>query len=227
MNQESSQKYSQKWAEVDRYLASHLVEEDPVLQQVLVNNHQAGLPAHDVASNQGKLLALFAQICGAQKVLEIGTLGAYSTIWLARALPEPGKVVTLEADPHHARVAQTNIELAGLQDKITLHTGPASETLPGLTAEAPFDLIFIDADKPGNPFYLEWALKLSKPGTLIIGDNVVRDGAVVDPHSDDARVQGVRRFIEMIEQEPRLSATALQTVGSKGWDGFVLARVIG
>lgn len=135
--------------------------------------------------------------------------------------------MTLEADPHHARVAKTNIELAGLQDKITLHVGPAAQTLPGLQAEAPFDLIFIDADKPGNPLYLEWALKLSKPGTLIIGDNVVREGAVVDPHSDDARVQGVRRFIEMIEQEPRLSATALQTVGSKGWDGFVLARVTG
>lgn len=226
MNTESPQEYSQKWTKVDNYLVSHLVEDDPVLQQVLANNHQAGLPAHDVAPNQGKLLALFAQITGAQKVLEIGTLGAYSTIWLARALPALGKVVTLEADPHHARVAQTNIDLAGLREKITLHTGPASETLPTLTAEAPFDLIFIDADKPSNPLYLEWALKLSKPGTLIIGDNVVRDGAVVDPHSDDARVQGVRRFIAMIEQEPRLSATALQTVGSKGWDGFVLARVI-
>mgnify|MGYP003365578386 CR=1 FL=1 len=226
MNSVNSQEDSQKWAEVDSYLVSHLVDDDPVLQQVLNNNHQAGLPAHDVAPNQGKLLALFVQITGAQKVLEIGTLGAYSTIWLARALPVSGKVVTLEADPHHARVAQTNIDLAGLQDKITLHTGLASETLPMLTAEAPFDLIFIDADKPSNPLYLEWALKLSKPGTLIIGDNVVRDGAVVDAHSDDARVQGVRRFIEMIEYEPRLSATALQTVGSKGWDGFVLARVV-
>ncbi|MBU9817797.1 O-methyltransferase [Rahnella sp. C60] len=227
MSQGSQEEYNGKWVAVDDYLVSHLVQSDPVLEQVLKNNHQAGLPAHDVAPNQGKLLALLAQITGAQKVLEIGTLGAYSTLWLARALPALGKVVTLEADPHHARVAKTNIELAGLQDKITLHVGPAAQTLPGLQAEAPFDLIFIDADKPGNPLYLEWALKLSKPGTLIIGDNVVREGAVVDPHSDDARVQGVRRFIEMIEQEPRLSATALQTVGSKGWDGFVLARVTG
>lgn len=227
MSQGSQEEYNGKWAAVDNYLVSHLVESDPVLEQVLKNNHLAGLPAHDVAPNQGKLLALLAQITGAQKVLEIGTLGAYSTLWLARALPVLGKVVTLEADPHHARVAQINIDLAGLQDKITLHTGPASETLPTLQAEAPFDLIFIDADKPNNPLYLEWALKLSKPGTLIIGDNVVREGAVVDAHSNDARVQGVRRFIEMIEQESRLSATALQTVGSKGWDGFVIARVTG
>ncbi|MFU2317551.1 O-methyltransferase [Rahnella sp. PCH160] len=227
MSQLSPEKYAEKWTEVDHYLVSHLVEIDPVLEQVLKNNHEAGLPAHDVAPNQGKLLAMFIQMTGAQKVLEIGTLGAYSTIWMARALSASGCVVTLEADPHHARVAQTNIELAGLQDKITLHTGPASATLPSLVAHAPFDLIFIDADKPNNPLYLEWALKLSKPGTLIIGDNVVRDGEVADPHCDDARVQGVRRFIAMIEKEPRLSATALQTVGSKGWDGFVLARVIG
>lgn len=227
MSQVSPEQYAEKWTEVDHYLVSHLVESDPVLEQVLINNHQAGLPAHDVAPNQGKLLAMFVQMTGAQKVLEIGTLGAYSTLWMARALPASGCVVTLEADPHHARVAQANIELAGLQDKITLHTGAASDTLPSLTTQAPFDLIFIDADKPSNPLYLEWALKLSKPGTLIIGDNVVRDGEVANSHSDDARVQGVRRFIEMIEKEPRLSATALQTVGSKGWDGFVLARVTG
>ncbi len=227
MSELSPAQYSDKWTQVDNYLVSHLIEDDPILEQVLENNREGGLPAHDVAPNQGKLLAFFAQMIGAHRVLEIGTLGAYSTLWLARAIPDGGSVVTLEADPHHAKIAQANILLAGLQDKITLHVGAASDTLPLLEAEAPFDLIFIDADKPSNPLYLAWALKLSKTGTLIIGDNVVRNGAVVEPNSDDARVQGVRRFIEMIEREPRLTATALQTVGSKGWDGFVLARVIG
>jgi predicted O-methyltransferase YrrM len=163
---------------------------------------------------------------GAKRILEIGTLGAYSTVWLARALPEGGEVVTLEADQHHAQVARQNIELAGLQSRIKLHQGPALDTLPALIDSGPFDMIFIDADKPNNPHYLQWALKLSRPGTLIIGDNVVRDGEVVNPASDDDRVQGVRSFFDLIAEEPRLSATALQTVGSKGWDGFLLARVL-
>lgn len=185
-----------KWTQVDRYIVDSLVETDEVLETVLFNNARANLPAHDVAPNQGKLLALFAQMVGARRILEIGTLGAYSTIWMARALPAGGQVVTLEADPHHARIAQTNIELAGLGKVITLHQGPALETLPTLPKDQPFDMIFIDADKPSNPEYLQWALALSHPGTLIVA-------------------------------EPRLTATALQTVGSKGWDGFTLALVKG
>jgi predicted O-methyltransferase YrrM len=217
---------SEKWQQVDRYIVDKLVESDDVLAAILDNNARAGLPAHDVAPNQGKLLALFAQMVGAKRILEIGTLGAYSTVWLALALPEGGEVVTLEADEHHAAVARRNIELAGLQSRIKLYQGPALDTLPSLIGSAPFDMIFIDAYKPNNPHYLKWALKLSRPGTLIIGDNVVRDGEVVNPASDDDRVRGVRRFFDLIAEEPRLSATALQTVGSKGWDGFLLARVV-
>ncbi|KAA8729372.1 O-methyltransferase [Ewingella americana] len=217
---------SEKWQQVDSYIVDKLVGSDDTLDAILQNNARAGLPAHDVAPNQGKLLALFAQMVGAKRILEIGTLGAYSTVWLARALPEGGEVVTLEADQHHAQVARQNIELAGLQSRIKLHQGPALDTLPALIDSGPFDMIFIDADKPNNPHYLQWALKLSRPGTLIIGDNVVRDGEVVNPASDDDRVQGVRSFFDLIAEEPRLSATALQTVGSKGWDGFLLARVL-
>lgn len=215
-----------QWSDVDEYLVSSLIPTDSVFQQILLNNLAAGLPAHDVAPNQGKFLQLLVEITGARKILEIGTLGAYSSVWMARALPADGKLVTLEADPHHAEVAQKNIQLAGLETVIDLHIGPAAETLAHLGGEAPFDLIFIDADKPNNPVYLEWALKYSRPGTLIIGDNVVRDGEVANPESDDDRVQGVRTFIELMGNNPRLSVTALQTVGSKGWDGFTLARVL-
>lgn len=214
-----------QWSEVDNYLIENLVPTDAVLAQVLENNHRAGLPAHDVAANQGQLLALFVRMVGAKSILEIGTLGAYSTIWMARELPPGGRLITLEADPLHARVARENIALAGLEDRITLREGPALDTLATLEDTAPFDLIFIDADKPNNPYYLQWALKYSRPGTLIIGDNVVRDGEVTHPDSDDERVQGVRRFIEMMRNDPRLTATALQTVGIKGWDGFTLAWV--
>ncbi|MBU4683612.1 O-methyltransferase [Cedecea davisae] len=215
-----------QWSDVDEYLVSSLIPTDSVFQQILLNNLAAGLPAHDVAPNQGKFLQLLVEITGARKILEIGTLGAYSSVWMARALPADGKLVTLEADPHHAEVAQKNIQLAGLETVINLHIGPAAKTLAHLGGEAPFDLIFIDADKPNNPVYLEWALKYSRPGTLIIGDNVVRDGEVANPESDDDRVQGVRTFIELMGNNPRLSVTALQTVGSKGWDGFTLARVL-
>lgn len=214
-----------QWSDVDEYLVHSLIPSDDIFQQILVNNHAAGLPAHDVAPNQGKFLQLLVEITGARKILEIGTLGAYSSIWMARALPADGKLITLEADPRHAEVAQKNIKLAGLEKYIDLHLGPAAETLANLGSEAPFDLIFIDADKPTNPVYLEWALKYSRPGTLIIGDNVVRDGEVANPESIDDRVQGVRTFIELMGNNPNLSATALQTVGSKGWDGFTLARV--
>ena len=214
-----------QWSEVDNYLIENLVPTDAVLAQVLENNHRAGLPAHDVAANQGQLLALFVRMVGAKSILEIGTLGAYSTIWMARELPPGGRLITLEADSLHARVARENIALAGLEERITLREGQALDTLATLEDAAPFDLIFIDADKPNNPYYLQWALKYSRPGTLIIGDNVVRDGEVTHPDSDDERVQGVRRFIEMMRNDPRLTATALQTVGIKGWDGFTLAWV--
>ncbi|WP_024557491.1 O-methyltransferase [Franconibacter pulveris 1160] len=213
-----------KWSAVDEYLVNTLLPADPVLDNLLLHNQQSSLPPIDVAPNQGQLLALLVHISGARKVLEIGTLGGYSTVWMARALPEDGCVVTLEADAHHARVAQENICSAGLNN-VEIRVGPAADTLPGLAALAPFDLIFIDADKPNDPLYLEWALKYSRSGTLIIGDNVVRDGEVTNPESPDERVQGVRKFIEMLGQDPRLTVTALQTVGSKGWDGFTLARV--
>ncbi len=214
-----------QWKQVDAYMAEKLIAEDPAMDAVLQRNADAGLPNHDVAANQGKLLNLFAQMCGARHVLEIGTLGGYSTIWLARALPEGGKVVTLEYSAKHAEIAQQNIDAAGVAEKIEILIGAAAETLPQLQDRAPFDLIFIDADKPNNPVYLEWALKLSRKGTVIIGDNVVRNGVVTDPQSEDANVIGVRRFFDMMAAEPRLEATALQTVGSKGWDGFTLAIV--
>ena len=215
----------QQWTQVDEYICERLVPEDEALRAALENNAAHGLPAHDVAPNQGKLLHLFARMVNACKVLEIGTLGGYSTIWLARALPGDGLVVTLEFEPKHAEVARTNIARAGLSHKVEQHVGPALDSLPRLGAHAPFDLIFIDADKPNNPGYLEWAMRYSRPGTVIIGDNVVRDGAVADPHSTDNRVQGVRRFFDMMAADKRLSATALQSVGSKGWDGFSIAIV--
>jgi len=216
---------SEQWAQVDRYIVDCLVEQDAPLLQALDANSAAGLPDHDVAPNQGKLLQLFARMVNARRILEIGTLGGYSTIWLARALPPDGTLVTLEANERHAAVARRNVANAGLSAQVALRVGPALLSLPQLQAEAPFDLIFIDADKPGNPDYLQWALRLSRPGTAIVGDNVVRNGAVTDAASKDASVQGVRRFFDMMAQEPRLSATALQTVGSKGWDGFSLAIV--
>jgi predicted O-methyltransferase YrrM len=217
----------QNWSAVDNYMISSLIPDDDVLSQVLENNKRAGLPEHDVAANQGQLLALFVRMTQARRILEIGTLGAYSSIWMARALPPDGKLITLEADPTHADVARQNIRLAGLNDRIELIEGPALNSLENFGDVPPFDLIFIDADKPNNPGYLEWALHYSRPGTVIIGDNVVRDGEVINGQSDDARVLGVRRFIEMIGDNPRLTATALQTVGVKGWDGFTLAMVNG
>jgi predicted O-methyltransferase YrrM len=187
----------------------------------------AGLPAYAVSPTQGKLLFLLAQVQGARNILELGTLGGYSTIWLARALPPGGKLVTLEASQKHAEVAQANIANAGLADRVELRVGPALDTLPQLAAEgrSPFDLIFIDADKENNPLYFTWALKLSRRGTVIIVDNVVRDGAVVDSAKPDPVIQGIRRFHEMLAAEPRATATAIQTVGSKGYDGFTLIRV--
>ncbi len=213
----------ERWTAVDDYLTGALVPSDAALEAALDASDAAALPREAVSPTQGKLLHLLARSIGAKNILEIGTLGGYSTIWLARALPTGGRLVTLEANATHAEVARSNIANAGLADIVTLHQGPALDSLA--TLAGPFDMIFIDADKPSNPAYLEWAVKLSRPGTLIIGDNVVRDGAVTDPTSADPKVQGVRRFIELIAENPRLDATALQTVGSKGYDGFVLALV--
>ena len=221
---------SQKqWTAVDRYFAETLVPSDPVLDAALQANTKAGLPAIDVAPNQGKFLQLLVQLRGARRILEIGTLGGYSSIWMARALPADGRLTTLEFSPKHAEVARANIAHAGLGKIVEIRVGPALETLAKMEKEGtePFDLIFIDADKPNNPNYLSWALKFSRPGTLLIGDNIVREGEVADPTSSDPNVQGQRRFLELMAAEPRLSATALQTVGSKGYDGFAMALVLG
>jgi len=220
--------HSAQWAAVDRYFTDLLVPPDEALEAALQSSDEAGLPPINVAPNQGKLLQLLARIAGARRILEIGTLGGYSTIWLARALPEDGCLVSLESDRHYAAVARANLERAGLGERVEVRLGRALDTLDALaTAGAPpFDLVFIDADKRSNPQYLEYALRFSRPGTLIIGDNVVRNGRVTDAGCDDADVQGVRRFCEMMAQHPRLSATAIQTVGSKGWDGFSLALVL-
>jgi predicted O-methyltransferase YrrM len=216
----------QTWTAVDRYFEDLLAPGDDVLAAALAASDAAGLPPHQVAANQGKLLALLARLCGAQAILEIGTLGGYSTIWLGRALPPGGRVVTLESNPRHAEVARANLARAGLEAVVDVRVGRAVDSLAALAAEGagPFDLVFIDADKPSNPDYLAWALRLTRAGSVIVADNVVRDGRVVDP-GGDASVQGVRRFLERVAAEPRLSATALQTVGSKGYDGFALALV--
>lgn len=220
---------SQKqWTAVDHYITDLLVPADTALESALEASAAAGLPPINVSPNQGKLLHLMARAQGARHILEIGTLAGYSTIWLARALPANGRLITLEVDVNCAAVARANIARAGLADVIELRVGPAQESLPQLAAErrGPFDLIFIDADKPSYADYFTWALKLSRRGSLIIADNVVRNGAVTDPASSDPRVQGVRRFNELLAAEPRVSATAIQTVGTKGYDGFALAVVV-
>ncbi|WP_047237010.1 O-methyltransferase [Chromobacterium subtsugae] len=216
-----------QWNEVDDYFSRSLVQQDAALEAALADSAAAGLPAINVAPNQGKFLHLLARIHGARRILEIGTLGGYSAIWLARALPADGRLVTLEYDPRHAEVAAANLARAGQAAKTEIRQGAALDSLAQLIAEgaAPFDLIFIDADKPNNPHYLELALRLSRPGTVIVGDNVVRQGEVANAGSVDPAVQGTRRFIELLGANPRLSATALQTVGGKGYDGFALAIV--
>jgi predicted O-methyltransferase YrrM len=222
----------ERWTAVDRYITDLLVPADPALDAALATSAAAGLPPIAVTPNQGKLLGLLARVQGARTILELGTLGGYSTIWLARALPVGGRLVTLEADPRYAEVAEANIARAGLAETVELRVGPALGTLPQLVSEGagPFDLIFIDADKKNNPGYFEWALQLSRPGTLIIVDNVVRDGAILDPDADDPTlgnegIRGIRRFFENLAAERGVSATAIQTVGSKGYDGFALALV--
>lgn len=219
----------EQWTAVDRYYEDLLIPGDDVLEAGLRCAEAAGMPAQSVAPNQGKLLMLLAQIQRARSILEIGTLAGYSTIWLGRTLPADGRMITLEYNPKHAEVARANIARAGLSDKVEVRVGRAVDSLQQLIAEGhpPFDLIFIDADKASNPDYLNGALKLSRRGTLIIADNVVRDGAVLDASSSDPNVQGLRRFNEMVAAEKRVSATAVQTVGSKGYDGFMLILVTG
>ncbi|RWC38357.1 MAG: O-methyltransferase [Mesorhizobium sp.] len=215
------------WAAVDDYIVGSLFGPDPVLDAVLAANHEHGLPAIDVSPAQGKLLSLLVRMRGAKKVLEIGTLGGYSTIWMARALPVDGKIVTLELDPHHAAVARSNFERAGVSERVELRVGPALQSLAALGAEnaGPFDFIFIDADKPNNPIYLSWAMRLSRPGTVIVCDNVIRDGDVVNEDGRDANVEGARAAFSFIGSEKRLDGTAIQTVGAKGYDGFAIAIV--
>jgi predicted O-methyltransferase YrrM len=215
------------WSAVDHYFSEQLSLSDPALDAAMAANKAAELPAIDVAPNQGKLLQLLAQLAGARRILEIGTLGGYSTIWLARALPAGCRLITLEFNPKHAEIARANIARAGLTELVEIRVGAALDTLPKLQSESkqPFDLIFIDADKPNNSEYALWAIKLSRPGTLIIIDNVVRDGAVIDGSSTDKDVQGARQLFELLANEPRLSATAIQTVGTKGYDGIAFAIV--
>lgn len=216
------------WSAVDEYAGNLLVPPDAALEAVLQSTVAAGLPQINVSPPQGKLLQLIARVRGARRILEIGTLAGYSTIWLARALPQDGRLVTLEAESKHADVARANIARAGLAARVEVRVGPALDTLPRLAAEniGPFDLVFIDADKPNTPAYFTWALKLTRPGSVIIVDNVVREGAVADAESEDESVRAMRQLMEMMAAEPRVAATVIQTVGSKGYDGFAFALVV-
>jgi len=212
---------------VDDYLSGLVLPADATLDQALRVSQAAGLPSIQVSPLQGKLLHLLAKSIAARRILEIGTLGGYSTIWLARALPPEGLLITLELDPKHAAVARENLAGAGVSERVEIHLGQALDSLARLVEEnqPPFDLIFIDADKPNYPAYFEWSLKLSHPGTLIVADNITRKGRIIEAHSEDANVQGMRRFLERVAAEPRVTTTALQTVGSKGYDGFALILV--
>jgi predicted O-methyltransferase YrrM len=216
------------WTNVDRYFNSLLLNRDPILEKALEASAVGNLPPANVAPNQGKLLWMLAKMCNARSILEIGTLGGYSTIWLARALPPGGELVTLESQAHHAAVARANIELAGLGHLVDIRIGTATESLARLRDEQrrAFDLVFIDADKQSNPEYVRWALELTSVGSVIAADNVVRNGSVIQSELDDPSVRGIRRFAEIVGSERRLAATAIQTVGEKGYDGFVIALVV-
>jgi predicted O-methyltransferase YrrM len=216
------------WTAVDEFLSAQLVHPDAALDAALTRSSAAGLPPINVSPNHGKLLHLLAQLQGAKRILEIGTLGGYSAIWLARALPAGGKLITLEADPKHAEVARANLDAAGVGDRVDVRVGKALDSLPKLAAEGvgPFDLVFIDADKPSNPDYVRWALRLTKPGSLIVIDNVVRNARLLDPAAGDD-VAGTRDALAILAADPRVSATAVQTVGVKGYDGFAIALVTG
>jgi predicted O-methyltransferase YrrM len=225
MNKE--QPLQNQWTAVDNYISEKLKLSDAALEAALAANRAADLPAIDVAPNQGKLLQMFARMIGARTILEIGTLGGYSSIWLARALPANGQLVSLEFNPKHAEIARANLAQSNVAQSVEIRVGAALDLLPQVHAEMkqPFDMIFIDADKTNNAAYLEWAIKLSRPGTLIIIDNVIRDGAVIDASSSDKDVVGARKLFDKLANEPRLACTALQTVGSKGYDGFAMALV--
>jgi len=215
-----------RWIKVDDYIAGKLLDDDPALAAALAANEAAGLPAIDVSPVQGKFLHLLALATGAKRILEVGTLGGYSTICLARALGDGGFLVTLELEPRHAEIARVNTDRSGIGDRVEIRVGPAADTLAAMAAagEGPFDLVFIDADKPGNLVYFEYAMALSRPGTTIIVDNVVRDGGILDPDGDPA-IRGTRALFDKLAADPRVSATALQTVGAKKWDGFIMAVV--
>lgn len=217
----------QRWAAVEEYFADLLFSPDAALDGALADSVAAALPPINVSAAQGRFLALLARMIHARRILEVGTLGGYSGIWLARTLPPSGRLVTLEIDPRHAEVARRNFARAGLSDRIDLRVGPAQETLPALEAEqvAPFDLTFVDADKPRYVEYLDWSIRLSRPGGVIVVDNIVRDGEVVNELSTDAKVQGVRQFNAALAEERRVDATALQLVGAKGYDGFAVMMV--
>ncbi|MBL0337923.1 MAG: O-methyltransferase [Rhodospirillaceae bacterium] len=215
------------WADVDRFITDNLLGPDPILDNVLKNSLKNGLPSIHVAPNQGKFLHILALSCQAKNILEIGTLGAYSSIWLARALPTNGSLITLEANPHHAQIAAENVKSAGLSHLIHIKIGRALDILPTLAGQGhpSFDFIFIDADKPNNAQYFQWALRLSHPGSIIVIDNVIRDGQIIDPNSQDPSVQGTRDLYQILGREKKVTATAVQTVGSKGYDGFVIMHV--
>ena len=218
----------ERWSRVERWICDHAVHSDEALRAAAEASAAGGLPQIQVDPTIGKLLNLLARMVGAQRILEIGTLGGYSTIWLARALAEDGRLITLEANPDYAKVAERNIAEAGLREVVDLRVGPALDALPKIldAGEGPFDLVFIDADKSNQDKYLSWALELTRVGSVIVGDNVVRDGRVLDQKTEDESIRGIQRFMELISAEPRIDATAIQTVGSKGWDGFALGLVV-
>ena len=218
---------AERWAAVDAYLQPVIDGDDPALLAALEASRAAGLPDIQVSPAQGKLLLLLARMVGARRILEIGALGGYSTIWLARALPAEGRIISLEVDPAHAEVARANLARAEMTDRASVRLGPALLLLPELEREGagPFDLCFIDADKRSNAEYLDWAIRLSRPGSVIVVDNVVRDGGVLDGATDDVSIRGTRRFLQQLAADRRVDATVLQTVGSKGYDGFALAMV--
>ncbi|HWE85783.1 MAG TPA: O-methyltransferase [Terracidiphilus sp.] len=216
------------WVDVDRYLGDQLAPHDAALAQALDANHESGLPAIDVPPLLGKFLHLLIRISGARRVLEIGTLGGYSTIWMARALPAGGQLLSLEIDARNAEIARNNLKTAGVLDRVEVRVAPAGDSLRALVEDGsePFDFIFMDADKKSLPEYLDWSLKLSHPGAILVADNVVRDGRVVQADSTDPDIQGIRRFVERVASNPRLSATAIPTVGARGYDGVLIALVM-
>ena len=223
--QAKDKKGHKKWAEIDRYIVDVLVPSDPALDAALHTSQAAELPPINVSPNQGKLLMVLAQAVGARAILEIGTLGGYSTIWLARALAPGGRLITLEANPMHAKIARANVAHAGLADRVDMRLGLALDLLPTLAAEGPFDFVYIDADQANSANYFQWAVKLSRRGSLIVADNVIRHGSIIDEENSKPAVQGLRRFYDLVAAEPKVSITALQTVGINGHDGFAIAVV--